>query len=90
MAKAVADPEELRRFAADLKSFNETVRQHATTLGARFENLGATWRDQEHRKFAEHFEQTMRGLARFTNEADEHIPYLLRKAERLEEYLNQR
>jgi hypothetical protein len=52
--------------------------------------LGDTWRDQEHEKFAQEFEQTVAVLERFLDSANEHVPFLLRKAERIEEYLQQR
>jgi uncharacterized protein YukE len=90
MAKAVVDPNELRRFAADLKRFNTSLRDQVGALGARFNDLGETWRDQEHAKFAEEFEQTIRVLARFADAADKQIPFLIRKAEKIEEYLQQR
>ncbi len=53
-------------------------------------NLATTWRDQEHHKFADEFEQTMQVIRRFVEAADQHIPFLLRKADRVEEYLQQR
>jgi hypothetical protein len=59
-------------------------------LQGQFANLGETWRDQEHQKFAQEFEQTMRVLHQFTRSADQQIPFLLRKAQRLREYLGQR
>jgi uncharacterized protein YukE len=90
MAQAIIDPGEVRRFAQELKAFNTTVRDQMAVMLARLQELGQTWRDQEHTKFAEEFEQTMRVLARFADSADKHIPFLLRKAEKIEEYLNQR
>ncbi|MDP6445972.1 MAG: WXG100 family type VII secretion target [Pirellulaceae bacterium] len=87
MPQAVVDPEELRQFARSLKKFNTELRERAQALGNQLNALGATWRDQEHRKFVEQFEQHMRVLARFAETADEHIPYLLRKAEHVEDYL---
>lgn len=90
MAKAVVDPAELRRFAQELKHFNTMLRDQMSVLGARFNQLGHTWRDQEHTKFAEEFEQTTRVLARFADVADRQIPFLLRKADKIEEYLRQR
>jgi uncharacterized protein YukE len=90
MAKAVVDPAELRRFAQDLKRMNTTLRDQMAVLQARMTELGQSWRDQEQVKFAEEFEQTVRVLARFSDAADKHIPFLLRKAEKIEEYLNQR
>ncbi len=90
MAKAVVDPAELRRFAQDLKRMNTTLRDQMAVLQARMSELGQSWRDQEQVKFAEEFEQTVRVLVRFADAADKHIPFLLRKAEKIEEYLNQR
>jgi hypothetical protein len=52
--------------------------------------LGQTWRDQEHAKFQQEFEQTLRQLQRFVEASEEQVPLLLRKAERLEAYLRQR
>lgn len=90
MAKAVVDPGELRRFALDLKRFNGGLAQQMVSLQARLSQLGQSWRDQEHAKFAEEFEQTMKALSRFTDATDKHIPFLMRKAEKIEEYLSQR
>ena len=53
-------------------------------------NLADTWRDQEHDRFRQEFEATMQVLERFLEVSEEHIPFLLRKAERIEEYLQQR
>ena len=46
--------------------------------------------DQESQKFAEEFDQTMKVLAHFVDASSEHVPFLLRKAQRVEEYLQQR
>lgn len=90
MSKAIVDPDELRRFAQELKRFNSELGSRLSVLSARMAELGQTWRDQEHRKFSEEFEQTMRTLARFVDSSNRHIPFLMRKAERIEEYLRQR
>jgi uncharacterized protein YukE len=89
MPQAVVDPEELRQFAQNLKRFNGQLRERATSLGNQLSALNATWRDQEHRKFVEQFESNMKVLLRFTETADQYVPYLLRKAEHIEEYLRQ-
>ena len=52
--------------------------------------LGDTWQDQEHVKFSEEFKQTLKALKKFVEISNQHTPYLLRKAQRIEEYLNQR
>ena len=65
MAQAVVNPEELRRFAQNLKQFNAELRDKMGTLHGQLISLGDTWRDQEHEKFAEEFSQTMHVLAAF-------------------------
>ncbi|MGD9791698.1 MAG: WXG100 family type VII secretion target [Phycisphaerales bacterium] len=90
MSRVVGDPGEIRRFAMDLKRFNGGLASQMAVLQTRLNDLGQTWRDQEHAKFAENFEQTIKILARFTESADQYIPFLIRKAEKLEEYLHQR
>jgi len=84
------DPEEVRRFASELKRFNDDVQMRAASLQARFSALGTTWQDQDHEKFAEEFITTMKVLRKFMEISEKHTPYLLRKAERIEQYLDQR
>jgi uncharacterized protein YukE len=90
MAQAIIDPEEVRRFAKELKRFNDDVQTRAAALQARFTALGSTWQDQEAEKFAEEFVTTMKVLKKFVEISEQNTPYLLRKAQRIEEYLNQR
>ena len=90
MAQAVMDPEEVRRFAKELKRFNSGLEQGMALLEARFKALGDRWQDQEHQRFAEEFGQTMRALKRFVEMYNQHTPFLLRKAQRIEDYLEQR
>ncbi len=90
MAQAIMDPEEVRRFAKELKRFNDDIQVKAASLQARFSALGSTWQDQEHEKFAEEFVTTLKVLKKFTEVSEKHTPYLLRKAQRIEEYLGQR
>lgn len=90
MAQAIVDPGELRRFANNLKQFNADLHHRMTGLHGQLMGLGDTWRDQEHLKFVEEFEQTLHVLERFVESCNLHIPFLLRKAERAEEYLQQR
>ena len=83
------DPEQVRRFAEELKRFNSDIQDRMVSLQARFAALGDTWQDQEHTKFAEEFKQTVKALKKFVEIANQHTPFLLRKAQRIEEYLNQ-
>ncbi len=90
MPQAIMDPESVRRFAEELQRFNRDLQNRLGSLQARFAALGETWQDQEHGKFAEEFKQTAKALRKFIEVSDQHVPYLLRKAQRVEEYLNQR
>ncbi len=90
MSRAIVDPAELRRFAQSLKHFNNEVSHQMAVLQGQAAALGDTWRDQEHEKFASRFAETMLVLARFMEASKEHIPFLLRKADRIDEYLQQR
>ena len=90
MAQAIVNPEELRAFALKLKQFNNTLSDQAVLLANQLEALGTSWRDHENLKFTDEFKEHMRLLAQFVEANNEHIPYLLRKAERIEEYLQQR
>lgn len=90
MAQAIVDPEELRRFASNVKRFNQELTDQMSSLHSQLIGLGSTWRDQEHEKFVEEFEQTMVVLKRFIETTNEHVPFLLRKAQRIEDYLQQR
>ncbi|HEV3258841.1 MAG TPA: WXG100 family type VII secretion target [Gemmataceae bacterium] len=90
MSRAIVDPEELRRFALTLQHFTQELHHQVTVLQGQFAGLSDTWRDQEHEKFAQQFVQTMQIISQFLGDAGQHVPFLLRKAERIEEYLQQR
>ncbi len=89
MSQAIMDPEKVRRFADELQRFHTDLENRLILLQARFNALGDTWQDQEHEKFAEEFKTTMKSLKKFVELSRQHTPYLLRKAQRIEEYLNQ-
>lgn len=88
--QAIADPGELRRFAHNLRKFNAELQANLAALHGQAAALGDTWRDQEHTRFYEEFEATLKVVDRFLEVAGEHVPFLLRKADRIEEYLQQR
>ena len=90
MSQAIMDPAEVRRFAEELKRFNTDLQNRMASLHARFAALGDTWQDQEHDKFAEEFQQTMKAMRKFVEASNQHTPYLLRKAQQIEDYLSQR
>lgn len=90
MSQAIVDPAELRRFAHQLKHFNAELQGQMSALNAQLASLGTSWRDQENERFVSEFEVTAQALKRFIDSSSQHIPFLLRKADRIEEYLHQR
>jgi uncharacterized protein YukE len=90
MAQAVVDPDDLRRFAGNLRQFTGELERQMAVLHGQLSALSNTWRDQEQIKFTEEFEQTLKAVNRFVDLANQHIPFLVRKAQRVEEYIQQR
>ena len=64
MAQAVVNPDDLRRFAGNLRQFNNELLNQLTVIHGQFSGLGQTWRDKEHQKFAEELESTLTVLKR--------------------------
>ena len=89
MAQAIVDPAELRRFAQALRRFNEELNEKSAVVGGQLKTLSQTGRDQEHVRFAEDFRQSMKAVGRFVEMNESYIPYLVRKAQLIEEYLQQ-
>ncbi len=87
MTQAIVDPEELRQFARALKKFNTELRDRLARLNHDLQTLGTTWRDQEHKRFVQQFEEHTKVVGRFLELSDRHVPYLLRKAEQIDAYL---
>lgn len=90
MSQAIVDPAELRRFAHQLSNFNTELEERISTLASQLHNLNSSWRDQEHKKFAEEFEHHLKLIARSIEASNQYAPFLLLKAERIEEYLQQK
>lgn len=89
MNQAIVDPAELRRFAQTLRRFNEEINAGTAALAGQMHTLAQTWRDKEHLKFAEDFGGNMKALSRFVESNETYIPYLMKKAQLIEEYLQQ-
>ena len=89
MTQAIVDPSELRRFAQMLRRFNEELNEKTGAVASQLNHLGQTWRDQEQLRFSEDFVANMKALGRFVESNEQFIPYLMRKAQLIEEYLQQ-
>jgi uncharacterized protein YukE len=90
MGQVIVDPEELRRFAARLRFFSTEVMTQMQGVQRQLAALSSSWRDQEQQKFTEEFEQQLSTFARFVEATEDYVPFLIRKAERVEQYQQQR
>lgn len=90
MPKAIVDPDDLHRFAVELRRFSSGTQEQISSINRHFNKLGETWQDQEHAKFAGEFQHMIRVLTKFVASAEEQAPLLLRKAEAIRRYLEQR
>lgn len=77
MPQAYVDPEELEKFARNLKQFNTELRNSTSHLQGQFAKLDDVWRDQEHARFAQEFQQTLGNLRSFMFTSDAFISFLL-------------
>ena len=87
MPQAVVDPDEVRQFAQNLKRFNRDVGERIRVIQSQLQALGNSWRDQEHRKFAEEFQAHAQNLVRFIEANELHVRYLNRKIAHIDDYL---
>lgn len=90
MPKAVVDPDDLHRFAVELRRFTGTVQDHVSHINRQFVKLGETWQDQEHAKFAAEFQHMVQVLQKFVSASEDQVPVLMRKAEAIRRYLESR
>lgn len=87
--QAIVNPEEVRRFAAALKRYNEEITNSTRRVQGQFRQLGSTWRDQEYKRFEQEFQQATNAIRRFLNTSEQYTQYLKRKAEAAQRYLDQ-
>lgn len=87
MAQAIADPEELERFAHSLNQFVDSLNDAVGNLNGAFASLGDTWQDEKRARFEEDYKALVQQLRQFDSNASEQIPHLKALAARLREYL---
>lgn len=80
------DPEELRKFAAELKRFSETLSENMRRTQGQMGQLSESWRDAEFEQFRAAMASTYPLIQQFIEEAEKTAPTLLRDAEAIQEY----
>lgn len=88
--QAIVKPVDVRKFAQQLSAFTADLNASTSRLQWQFRQLGETWRDQEHQRFENEFEQATRVFSKFAADANRYVTYLKRKADAAERYLQQR
>jgi len=85
MAKIIADPDAIEKFARKLKTFNEQLSVGLNSLNSEYNVLANTWRDQEHQKFSQEYQAAMKNIKRFFEISKQYVPKLQKKARLLKE-----
>lgn len=85
MARVMVEPEDLRDFANTIRKYLDTMESETNNLKNSFDKL--EWEDIKNQQFSEILEELLRVLLNFKEGAEEQIPYLIKQAETLEEYL---
>lgn len=87
MAQAIADPEELDKFANELASYRDMLSSETGRIQGGFASLGDTWQDEKRAAFEDQFNELVGQISRFEESCDDCIPFLHSLAERLRDYL---
>ena len=87
---AIANPDHIRKFVSDLKRRNSELRNIRISLTSGMASLSSTWKDKQHKKFADEYTKTLRELDKMIRLSEAHIPLLLKKAQMLDDYLRSR
>lgn len=87
MAQAIADPDELDRFANELASYRDALGSETGRIQGCFSSLGDTWQDEKRTAFEDQFNELVGQISRFEEACDDCVPFLHSLAERLRDYL---
>jgi uncharacterized protein YukE len=85
MPQVYVEPEKLRDFAKQLRSFSDVADQSVKSLKGEIARLGGTWRDQEFDRFVEQFGAVQALLKKFVEETKRTTPLLEKDASIIEE-----
>ncbi len=82
-----ADPDAIDAFAQQLQRFCDETDQSMRRLNSQFSRVSDLWKDDEYRKYADTYQQSIRALTRFITESRNQVRPLRTKAEHLRRYL---
>ena len=83
-----ANPQCLLSLADNLRIFNNDLRSELEKMNDGLHKLGATWQDEEYKKFKRTFDRLKNDLAKLDQEISKHEPELKQDAQLLRDYLS--
>lgn len=83
-----ANPQRLLGLAEELRLFNNDLRIELSVMKDGLLHLGATWQDEEYKKFKRLFDRLTEELAKLDMEISKRAPELTLDAQLLRDYLN--
>lgn len=81
----IENPEDIDTFASALSRFDGDLRNMIAGMNGQFSRLSDTWRDPAFTRFAQDYQNAMAALQHFLREAEDHVPRLRVRAEKLRE-----
>lgn len=87
MSNVKATPEELRRFAQNLRVMSGILNENFTVLKRHGEHINETWGDSVNRQFMEVFGKQCKDIFLIAESMDEYSRFIDKKTELLEQYL---
>lgn len=87
MSRVYNNPEEVDYFAAALRHFITDLDGAVANLNSAFNTLGDSWQDEQRYKFEEEYEELLRYLEQFSDNAENQIAHLSALARELRDYL---
>lgn len=82
-----SNPQRLMSLADELRTFNNELRRELEKMSDGLRNLGATWQDDEYKKFKRTFDRLKEELSKLDQEIAKREPELKEDAQLLRDYL---
>ena len=86
-AEIYANPQRILSLADDLSRFTGNLRNELEKMSSGLQNLGATWQDEEYRKFKRTFDRLKEDIGKLSQEISKREPELKEDAQLLRDYL---
>ncbi len=87
MSHVKATPEELRRFAQNLRVMSGVLNENFSVLKRHGEHINETWADNVNRQFMETFGKQCKDIFQIAESMEGYARFVDQKAELLEQYL---